>query len=290
MEKEIDLNIENYDLDDLLKLFHLNYNFSNGDVKGAKKMVLRLHPDKSGLDKQYFLFFCKAYRIIESINNHRFKSQNKSGTDYTADYDRNKHELVKDLLKKDKLDFANWFNKEFEKINVVDHENEKGYGDWFKSEDDIDKTQTSRNMMNQKIMEKKERMSGLIRREEIRDFNDNQNNFKALDGSAPDLYSSDIFDKLKYEDLKKAHTETVIPVGESDYQNIKKFNNVETFRTFRNQQDIKPMNEQNTEKYFNNRERRENTDGVNLAYKLAKQDEQMEKINNSWWKNLRLLQ
>ena len=67
-------------------------------------------------------------------------------------------------------------------------------------------------------------MSALIKREEIINFNDNQNSFKSLDGAAPELYSSDVFSKLKYDDLKKAHTESVIPVSNSDYQKIKKFN------------------------------------------------------------------
>ena len=50
MEQEIDLNIENYDLEDLLNLFQLNYSFNIDDLKKrSKKMVLKLHPDKSGL-------------------------------------------------------------------------------------------------------------------------------------------------------------------------------------------------------------------------------------------------
>ena len=49
----IDLNINNYDLKDLLNLFQLDYNFTKDELKKAKKVVLKTHPDKSGLDKDY---------------------------------------------------------------------------------------------------------------------------------------------------------------------------------------------------------------------------------------------
>ena len=68
-----DLNIDNYDLEDLLNLFHLNYEFNEDDLKRAKNRALKTHPDKSGLKKEVFLFFMKAYKMIESI--HDFKNE-----------------------------------------------------------------------------------------------------------------------------------------------------------------------------------------------------------------------
>ena len=86
MDMEIDLNIENYDLEDLLNLFQLDYSFNDSDLKRAKKMVLRLHPDKSGLDKDFFLFYCKAYRVINSVYKYRFRSFDPN-TEYVANVD-----------------------------------------------------------------------------------------------------------------------------------------------------------------------------------------------------------
>ena len=289
MEQEIDLNLENYDLDDLLNLFQLNYSFNQEDLKKAKKMVLKLHPDKSGLDKEFFLFYCKAFRVINEIYKYRFKSFNPNN-EYVAEVDQNNKLLIQSLLKKDKLEFNKWFNEAFDKINIIDDERKMGYGDWFKSEQDIDTRTTTKNTMHQKIMEKKTELSTLAKRHDIKDFNQNSNSHKTIDGAAPELYSSDIFSKLKYDDLKKAHTETVVPVSHRDYQDIKKFNNLESYRQFRNNQNIKPISNEESQQYFINRNKAE--DGINtkLAYKLAKQDEIMEKAQNSWWKNLRLLQ
>tara|TARA_B100000780_G_scaffold131660_1_gene92314 strand:- start:158 stop:424 length:267 start_codon:yes stop_codon:yes gene_type:complete len=59
MDLNMDLNIDNYDFDDILTLFKLPYHYSEKDLKATKKKVLRTHPDKSGLDKDYFLFFPK---------------------------------------------------------------------------------------------------------------------------------------------------------------------------------------------------------------------------------------
>ena len=64
---DLDLNIDNYDFDDLLNLFNLDYNFTELDLKSAKRRVLMTHPDKSGLEKSYFMFFTKAYKMLSQI-------------------------------------------------------------------------------------------------------------------------------------------------------------------------------------------------------------------------------
>ena len=46
-------------------------------------------------------------------------------------------------------------------------------------------------------------------------------NTNELDISQPDSYCANIFSKLQYDDLKKAHTESVIPVCDNDYNKIK---------------------------------------------------------------------
>ena len=50
--ENLDLNIHNYELNDLLALFKLPFHFDDSDLKNAKRIVLKTHPDKSGLDKE----------------------------------------------------------------------------------------------------------------------------------------------------------------------------------------------------------------------------------------------
>ena len=58
------LNINMYSFKELLELFHLNYEFDLNELKRAKMMVLKMHPDKSRLNSEYFLFYKKAFDII----------------------------------------------------------------------------------------------------------------------------------------------------------------------------------------------------------------------------------
>ena len=296
---ELDLNLDNYNLSDLLNLFRLNHNFDINDLKYAKKIVIQLHPDKSGLEKDYFLFYCKAFRIIKNIYDFRNKKQDclnrdNSKIEYLAesDNDKGKRLLVENLMKKDKNNFHKWFNETFEKINIVDEERKMGYGRWFKSDEDIDNEETTYNMMHQKINHKKEQMSALIKKEDIQEINMKQDNgYQQLDGSAPESYSSGIFSKLQYDDLKKAHTETVVPVCDNDYKNTKKFHSEESLRHYRCSQNMnnKPLSLAESNKYLNNKNMVEDKKGVNLAYKLAKQEEDAEKANQTWWNSMRFI-
>ena len=57
---ELDLDINNYGYLELLTLFGLGHDYDEKDLKDAKKIVLKMHPDKSKLGPEYFLFFSKA--------------------------------------------------------------------------------------------------------------------------------------------------------------------------------------------------------------------------------------
>ena len=62
-----DLEIANYNLEDILNLFNLSYNFTKDDLKGAQRKAYTMHPDKSKLPATYFIFFMKAYTILKEI-------------------------------------------------------------------------------------------------------------------------------------------------------------------------------------------------------------------------------
>ena len=146
----MDLNIENYDLDDILNLFKMPKNFVEEDVKAAKKIVLKTHPDKSGLSPDYFRFYSKAYKKIYFI--WKFKSSTKDNNLKTYDellngdnnnnLSEHKKGNLKDFLSTNKIEkgenFNKWFNQQFEKNKIQSEEETNGYGDWLKSDEDID--------------------------------------------------------------------------------------------------------------------------------------------------------
>ena len=297
---EVDLNLENYNLQDLLNLFELSNNFNINDLKSIKKKVLQLHPDKSRLDKEYFLFYCKAYRMVKNIYDFKNKKQesldsNNATVEYVAEeldeFDsKGKRLLLDKILKKEKADFNKWFNENFEKMNIEEEERKNGYGEWFKSNEDVDTTETTLNMMHQKITEKKEHLSSIVKRHDIQDTNYNSSsNYKELDSGIPESYSSNMFSKLPYEDLRKAHTETVVPVSANDYNKVLKFNNVETLRQHRHSQNIKPLTEGEASNFMSDREKMEDQKSTKLAYKLTREEEKTAEASKTWWGNLRLL-
>ena len=44
-DTELDLDIDNYDLSDLLGLFHMDVGYGETDLARAKRLVLKTHPD-----------------------------------------------------------------------------------------------------------------------------------------------------------------------------------------------------------------------------------------------------
>ena len=105
----------------------------------------------------------------------------------------------------------------------------------------------------------------------------------------PDSYGSGMFDKLQYEDLKKAHVESVIPVTEEDFNNRKKYGNIDELNRERTQ-DIAVKGKQ----WFSSHESKlkslkSDDEDINIqrAYKLMNQDEQIRSNYEQFWSDLK---
>ena len=147
---KLDLNIDNYDLYDILSLFKINTDFDITELQKAKKIVLQIHPDKSKLHPDYFRFYLKAYKklyeIFEFKNKDKLHKHNSSASSY-IDYksketflDDSKKKILDTHLSKKyiKADFNKWFNEEFEKNNTKREEETAGYGDWLTSNEGLE--------------------------------------------------------------------------------------------------------------------------------------------------------
>ena len=118
MGDELNLNIDTYNLEDILELFALKHDFDEDDLKKAKKIVLMTHPDKSGLDSNYFRFYCSAYKVLFFIWEFKNKKTSKHIEKY--EHDTQNSFIVPDCLNTDKMKnpktFNKWFNDEFKCI------------------------------------------------------------------------------------------------------------------------------------------------------------------------------
>ena len=56
---DLDLDIHHYDIDDIFRLFKIDYNYDINTLKEIRKQVLRLHPDKCSLDLNILFFSSK---------------------------------------------------------------------------------------------------------------------------------------------------------------------------------------------------------------------------------------
>ena len=120
---DIDMDEDNYDYQGLLNLFALENNFDQDDLKIAKRKVMKLHPDRSKLPRELFVFMIKMYCKLEEIYNYIRHEKNKDNLTIHYDVD----EKFKNYLEKNNIDpvnnykeFTKEFNKMFEQVYISD--------------------------------------------------------------------------------------------------------------------------------------------------------------------------
>lgn len=289
---DVDLDIDNYSLDDLLDLFKIDSIDNEANLVKAKTITLKMHPDKSGLDKEYFLFFSKAYKTLYQLytiqDKTRQKGQNTDYKNYKEILNKD-NKIILDKISKKKgssQEFNEWFNREFESMKLKDEYSENGYGEWLNNDIDTDTHENCKNIndVHNSIQKQREKLYQLAKHTEILDYNDS--GYCDIGNNAPDNYSSGMFSRLAFQDLKQAHTETVIPVKEEDA--ILKHNNLDTIKRERGME-IDPIDQEQSIRMLNKKKDRENRNDTTRIYKLIKQQEEVEKNNNEWWKRYKLL-
>ena len=292
----MDLDITNYDYEDILKLFNVSKQFTTEDLKKAKKQVLASHPDKSGLDKSYFLFFSSAYKILFNIYNFREKHSsttnlNNYNENYNADKDESNALLIHKITSnKSSAQFNSWFNEQFENFKITNDYEANGYGDWLTNAEDNAQEQVKCKDLNSlhKIIEEKKqllRTHNLVKKRNVCEFNNT--NYCDLTNSKPEDYSSGLFSKFQYEDLKKAHEESLIPVTNED--NITNYSSLEDIRNKRTSQTLTPLKREEATTILNKYKEDENNISTARAYSLFKQDELNKQKNEKFWSNLKRL-
>ena len=288
----LDLNIHNYELNDLLNLFKLPFHFKEEHLKDAKKIVLKTHPDKSGLDKEYFLFFSQAYKYLLKIHQLR-QSSTTTNTEYDKDelWSKEHSVLIDGKIKTmSQEDYADWFNSTFEKMRLKDESEETGYGDWLKSDDDlVSETVTSTNQMNEYIQNKKKELRALVVHNDFQDMNTSNGGQFDLVREIPGNYGSSMFDKLQFEDVRKAHCESVIPVTEEDFHNRKKYTNIDQLNRERTQDMVQNSDRwlSSHESMLKNAQSQDEDINIQRAYKLMNQDEMIRENHEKFWSDLK---
>jgi hypothetical protein len=256
------LNIQTYSFEELLGLFNLTTQFGIEELKKAKRKVLWMHPDKSHLPSEYFLFYKKAFEIIVVFFDEKIKQQKevpKTEIVYTP-MNTSENKKVGEVIKGIKVDdFNNMFNELFDKNMskpIDDTRNE-----WFKKEDamfSIPKTVNQKNM-GSALTDIREKTSEMIKYNGVENmYSGGVNSANFHDDNMEEGYvSSDLFSKLKYDDLRRVHKDqTVFSVSESDYNNMTKYDSVDHLSRERGLQNLTPLEKTQAELLMEQQEKK----------------------------------
>lgn len=248
----MDLDIEHYSLQELLKLFKLTENFTQAEFKDARRIVHALHPDKCNQDIKYYLFFKQAYSLLESVNS--FKHKIEENVDAHLSFD----EIIDGMTDNDKKQIVDSlsvnpnFNKEFNELfeKYYLKEDDTGYGDWLQSNDDMNVSYEDRKRQSRAIV------------------------ISTIDASPKD----------KFTDLKNAYTvNSVLGVSEEDY--VQRYKNIQELKRERDTQ-ITPLNTEEANKQLAQQEEQENKWATQQAFRYVKQTEKNKTQQQSFWSHM----
>jgi hypothetical protein len=292
----IDLNIENYSREELFKLFGVsNISLTEEVMKECKKLVLKSHPDKCRLDEKYFIFFSKAYNKLKGIYEFQNKMQIKKSADSSEYYDSNQAAILSNVFEqkkdlKDPKNFNNWFNEQFDKHKLDDPNENAGYGNWLKSDDDIVFTgNVSKANMNAEMEKRKKAVQALSVYKGVSDSYSSAYGGSSLMSYDSNFSSGSLFsnDGMGYTDLRQAYAESVIPVTEDDYNKTQKFRNIEEYKRNRDAIDTKPLSKEEAMRQLFNENKQKDEESAALAFYYAQQAEKAKANQDNFWSGLK---
>jgi len=312
---EEDLDVSNYSFQDLLNLFDVPENMNELHLREAKRMVYKLHPDKSRLDSKYFIFYTKALKMLVELYKHRKKidiqlnsvvptedqKYNPKLEDFDLDLseiDTLEYDMKQQTQEKQKIDFDNKkFNELWEK-NIGNLNGEHGYGEWLKTAETFINPQFSNENkveMETALDAVKQSIKDVIEYKGVSEINSGtMGSFLIGEKDEEFSYSSpEIFSRhsgggggLVFEDVRLAHTETLIPITKNDFHKIPKFETVDEYKRY---SDSHIQNIQFKEFDDNNRKLLEERRAMERTYILTKQMEEAKKLNSIMSSQFRLL-
>ena len=274
---KFDFNINNYSIDDIYNLFNLDIQQPIGspELKQAKTVVLRMHPDKSRLPKEYFLFFAKAYSLLVNISECNQHNRKQAIDAYRHDeyYNAEMHQYISS----NRNDIMASFNTKFEAINSdISPDNQPGYGDWFKGKEDasskiqIEDHSTVFSSYKGRCKYATTDLSVVVPETA-------SGNYSMLVEDTAE-YSSDMFGTLRYTDLKKSYTNTLIDISDTDFKITDKPQTMDQLNKVR-EATVPPMPISASKCMFDTRDKLENDISTHRAYALCKQLERSQDKN-----------
>ena len=113
-QSELDLNLENYELFDILHVYGLPYYFTDHHIRTASQKLDQINLAGDQLDPEIPLFYQKSFTVIECI--HKFREQQKMLNERYLSNQNDDAEVLKTILEIN--NFQN-YNNVLELLNTV---------------------------------------------------------------------------------------------------------------------------------------------------------------------------
>lgn len=264
------ISVSKIDLETLFSLFNLTNTsvITLNDIKQAKMLTNRLHPDKSHLPPIYFIFFKKVFLIILELYEDTRKMDIQTtieNSKYNCDDHDNEmnNDFVKDAQKDDTFNksFNNFYEENY--IKVQDTKN-----NWFYESTKIDNFGQNDNLgqkdnlgIEERILKIKEEQkeqrkkanTDIILHTKIQSHNQGFSGTE-LYNTEENGYLSSNSSSLMYDDIRRVHRdETVFVVDQRDHKKENELS-FDALENVRKNGDLNPMSKEESETYFDNTE------------------------------------
>ena len=303
------LNIQMYSFNELLNLFEITdpNNITTEQLKRAKILVLKTHPDKSRLSPEYFLFYKKAFEIIVEFYNNQQRTTKEvpkteikyskeinnisTGTGNSYQTPVSYEQIEKNIGSMPPAKFQQTFNDLFEKNQMGKKIVNKN--DWFSKEETTCSTESISTIsaINSTFEKIKEKQQGIVLYKGVTElqsvsgtnlYDDIEDEYEDDVNGKGTYIETDPFSKLKFEDIKKVHkNETVFMVGEKDYEKVKKYDSVEQYTVARNTSDFSLKTEEENIRILKEKETEIQNKILLKQYQSKKKEMEMENKNKS---------
>ena len=231
------LDINTYSLEEIFGLFDLNYNLTENSMRAAKKKVLMIHPDKSRLPANYFLFYKQAYEVVLNIYKQKSKTNGEAPKQYNPNIEQHATIGNNEQANMDANISKKFSNSKFNELydqNMV-RKTDTSRFDWFKRDepeiDDFSKRQVNPKNMGSELEAIKQKQAALQVYKGVQEMQSGGGtSYFEDDGESNEYVACDVFSKLKFDDLRKVHKDqTVFAVSEADFNKRPQYKTVDQF-------------------------------------------------------------
>ena len=171
-----------------------------------------------------------------------------------------------------------------------------GYEDWFRGRVDDDDANAN-DAVDDDDDGQDYSASGAWNAAQVRKLERHRNRIRdslalvASETAEPEMYGGG--NNLQYEDLKRAHTETLIPVTEQDYKNVRQFKTVLELQMFRSSSleanSTQPLSRAESDARLEKIRIADIEQCTHRAYIMAKQDEAARDMNRKFMREFLML-